>query len=107
MWKNLLSIFKWQKTSEQKSEKPKSGTVSIKTVGDVKTWVETELPPLAWHRINLKVIKYSINKHNLVLIEAPQNIALPDDLLIEISKQIKELYDKELPVSNKTYEYEA
>lgn len=96
MWKSLLSIFKWQKSPEKEPEHSKTDKIRINTVKDLKTWVETELPPLAWSRISLKVLKYSLDKHNLILIKTPEDTVLPEDLLIEINNKIKETYNKEL-----------
>jgi hypothetical protein len=92
-----LSIFNWKsKESEENKIQPVEKQDTIQTVGQLKSWITKELPPLAWERINMRIASFTFEKFGMILLYENEKREIPELVMERIRKTVKELYNKEL-----------
>lgn len=101
-WINkTLSIFGWKKQEAfQPSKKEADKSKGVKTFGDLKKWIDEELPPLALQRVNLRISKFAFQNFGIVLSKINDEQIIPEALYEKINEVVKELFNKEVPNGN-------
>lgn len=69
------------------------------TLGQLKTWIEINLPPLSYQRIILRVTKDTFLKYNIFLNEQPDSYVLPDGIFQQIENTVRQLYKKDININ--------
>ncbi len=98
--KNILSIFKWGRKEEKNQQELPTKKGINPTAYDLKSWVEKELPPLAWERITLRTSKYLLQRYQKTLKEFELDEFLPQDVQERVQFLILEMYQKEIKFEN-------
>ncbi|MCS7029818.1 MAG: hypothetical protein NZ519_13750 [Bacteroidia bacterium] len=90
----VLEQFFYRKRPAQASHQP----VVTNTIKDIKSWVDAQLPPLAWNRIVVRLIRYCIQNYQKTLDEFEPNTKLSAELSQKIQTTIFELYQVKVEI---------
>lgn len=67
------------------------------TIGKVKEYLEENVAPRAWMRIQLRILPY-FNKKGLYLHTMTDDQSLDEDILELIAKAVEDTYQEQMPV---------
>lgn len=98
----ISSWFKDKESADKKSIQAENNTLIINNqISAIRSWVEKELPPLAWDRIVLRMTKHFILNYEKTLNDFDPNSALPEEAKVKVETCIFELYKKKIQIVNK------
>ncbi len=64
----------------------------------IKSWIDTNLPPLSWNIVGLSMMKTLI-KYKISAFKIDENTEFNDEIVSEMKKIVLEKYQKEIPNS--------